>query len=106
MKTNTLTLVGLPCDQIGTLVILGSYENKVTFLATDLLIIGDIKEQIDLAFGGDCIVTLPSSSNKSKRTVIFQYCLVGPLRDPKGLLKAVRAKLHVAIKKAFNAYAR
>lgn len=99
MKPNTQR--SIPCDQIGTLSLVGFADQVATFVAIDLHILEPAVLQKHMENSGfKFIVVTDSVGGAKKTTIVFSRSVAGELRNPKGLLKSVRNKLHKAINDA------
>ena len=92
------TLASIPCDDSGRIHIMGVEEGTVTFLAVGLRITGNLKKHLDVASGIKCSIVTTTPINTM--TAVFQCDIKGEVRNPRGLLKSVRSRLHGAIVRA------
>lgn len=98
---NNSGVIFAPCDQVGTLALVGVYKQTVTFVAADLQILDmDVFKRRMAEEFLVSIVTKPAGSNcvEYNTTAIFQCSFEGQLRNPKGFLKCARNRLHKVIK--------
>ncbi len=73
----------------------------VTFLATNLRLLGDLKRILEAFAAKDfLVVEKPVKSNRQHTAVTFSFRTNGEISDPKGVLKSVRRHLHTAIREA------
>jgi hypothetical protein len=90
--------LSVPCDQVGSLTLLGTLGQVATFMADNLRILDPqvFQRCMDAKFS-HVVVTEPVNNYRKITLVIFQREFSGDLRNPLGLLKSARSKLHRVI---------
>ncbi len=103
MKPNTPEFLCVPCDHLGRLILVGTAGQTATFMATGIIILGDVddaKKCIEASpkIKGNYIVAKPVQVAKrahgTEVVIIFQSDFDGTLRNPKGFLKSIRHLLN------------
>ena len=105
MESNVVTFTCVvPCDQVGSLALIGIEGTIATFIAVDLRLTSDEVRPFLRSSLGECIFTAPMQNANFVTTVIFNHDLQGPLRSRSGLMKSMSRKLGRLIRRAENQY--
>lgn len=112
MKSNTPEFLCVPCDRLGKLSLVGITGQTATFMATGIIILGDVNDakkciETPPKIKG-CIVAEPIQGTKraygTEIIIVFQSDFDGVLRNPKGFLKSIRHLLNGILYRANTEY--
>lgn len=99
MKFNTPKFLCVPCDQIGSLSLVGVVDQTATFIATGIIVFGDLEKHLNATPKiKNYTITHPVKGTEridgAEIVIIFECGFTGTLRNPKGFLKSIRHLLN------------